>query len=222
MVPLVFWGGLQNHDGRTLSRKSLELIELLGTAYEKLPEDLKKEEDHRWAICRVLLARHEVDLLLNSWRTSKDPVVRRCLVEMVLYQIDDSQITKAFRSRLSDTEDDEAFYIASYLAKLGDSAALAVLNNHFYQYGISSLEWSYSMALFGKFGYRPAIPHLVEALNSASMNVIDASFDSLSQLYPDAPTHFDSLSEAQTYFANRMKAEFGDIDLIPVKSTVSL
>jgi len=61
----------------------------------------------------------------------------------------------------------------------------------------------------GLADFRPAIPHLVEALNSASLNVVDAAYESLTELYPDAPKNFDSLEKAQNYFAGRVKAEFG-------------
>ena len=99
------------------------------------------------------MARHEVDFLLASLDASNNEEVRKWLVSGVLYHIDDPRIYDAFTRRLNDKEDEESYYVANYLAKQGNTAALATLNRHYFQYPVSSWQWSYTVELFGKYRY---------------------------------------------------------------------
>jgi hypothetical protein len=193
----------------TLQEDSTKLIQLLSVKYDKLPQDLQDKEDAYATICRQLLLRREVDLLVTAFTTSKDSFVRYYLAAMVLFQIDDQRIEKAFEVSLDEGGDLDSYFAAQYVAERGNLKALEILNRHYFQYGISSWQWSYSIALFGKYGFRKAIPNLVDSLDAASLNVVDAAFDSLQALYPDSPRQFNSLGAAQKYYKGRMESEFG-------------
>ena len=125
----------------------------------------------------------------------------------MLYQIHDPAVVAAFKRRLAESEREEDYYVANYLGELGDVKALEILNRHYFRYPVSSLKWSFTASLFGKFNYRPAIPNLIDSLNAASLNLAGAALESLQALYPGAPTHFKTLAEAQEYFENQANEE---------------
>ena len=127
------------------------------------------------------------------------------LVSRVLYQIDDERIYKAFAIRLDDKETEESYYVANYLAKHGHTAALATLNKHYFRYPVSSWQWSYTVELFGKYKYQPAVNNLIASLDAASWNVAQAACDALRALFPDSPAHFDGPVEAKDYYINQLR-----------------
>jgi len=52
--------------------------------------------------------------------------------------------------------------------------ALKLLNENYHEYGSSS-EWAETVRLFGKHGYKPAIPNLIGSLDAASANLVAAA-----------------------------------------------
>jgi hypothetical protein len=95
----------------------------------------------------------------------------------------------------------------NYLAKVGDSEALKELSTGRYR-NQGCLQYQTSVALFGKWKYRPAIPYLVEtAAYDFCGNITDAAEESLRVLYPDSPKHFDSLEGMRHYFCGRARKE---------------
>lgn len=146
-----------------------------------------------------------IDHLLKRLAAATSSEERTELVGSELFRACDPRIATAFKRLLSDKKDREALFVAWYLAKQGDQAALKILNQNFYQYECSSYEWSYVLPLFGMYDYRPAVPNLVDSLESASGNVIDGAMTALRLFYPGAP-QFDSAADAQVYFRNKLKA----------------
>ncbi len=190
---------------RIHAQKSSELIAWLN--WKRLPEDLKDRDPFfSAAICDELVARREVDFLLASLDASTNEDVREALVSRVLYQIDDRRIYDYFANRLDDKEDEESYYIANYLAKQGNPAALATLNRHYFRYPVSSWQWSYTAELFGKYRYMPATTNLVESLDAASLNLSGAACNALQEIYPDSPRHFTGPTEARNYYTKRLNA----------------
>ena len=191
---------------RIHAQKSPALIEWLGD-WDRVPNDLRDRDDAQYAICHELQTRGEVDFLLATLATSTNSYGRSVLVSGVLYGIDDKRIQKAFLSRLSEEEDEESYYVANYLAKRGVTEALDVLNRHYYQYPVSSVQWSVTASLFGKYKYRGAASNLVESLDAASLNLAGAACDSLQKIFPDSPRHFNGPTAARVYFAKRVDEE---------------
>jgi hypothetical protein len=188
---------------RIHSQKSSELVIWLD--WGQMPEDLKDRDPFFVeAICDELVARREVGFLLASLDASTNEDVRTCLVSCVLYHIDDARIYNAFAQRLTDKEDEESYYVASYLAKKGNTNALATLNRHYFQYPVSSWQWSYTVEIFGKFRYIPAATNLVESLDAASLNVSAAACNALHKFYPDSPSHFSGPAQAREYYIKRL------------------
>lgn len=188
-------------------RTSDQLVLLLGTKFQGLTTPSTDTPDASCAdICAILLERREVPFLLRTFQHAPGGPVRLALVSQVLYQIDDAAILHAFRERLSEAEDEESYYLANYVAKHGDVSALELLNRHFFRYPVSSLQWSYTVALFGQFRYQPAAPNLVASLDAASLNLAGEALEALLALYPDAPRRFDTRAAAREYFQSRVAA----------------
>jgi len=152
--------------------------------------------DDRWVIHDELVRRAPVDTLIAAFGRAADDAQRATLLQ-VLYHIDDKQIDSALRGCATPGATEEAYYCLNYLAKRGDTTALRLLNDHYYEYPISSLQWSYTVALFGKFQYRRATENLLESVDAASGNVGGAAVEALLELYPGAPRDFASAEEAK-------------------------
>jgi hypothetical protein len=173
--------------------------------WARAPKAIKRDHPGLpYEICDELLSRREVDLLVASLDNMSDEESRTLLVSRVLYQIDDDRIYKAFAARLDDKETEESYYVANYLAKRGNTAALATLNRHYFSYPVSSWQWSYTAALFGLYKYKPAATNLVESLDAASLNLSSAACDALHAMYPSSPAHFATSTEARDYYSSRV------------------
>jgi len=190
-------------EARIHTEQSSELVAWLNP--KLLPEDLKDRDPFFFqAVCDELVARREVSFLLASLDTSTNENVRDWLVSGVLYYIDDRRIYDNFANRLDDKEDEESYYIANYLAKRGNTAALATLNRHYFQYPVSSWQWSYTVELLGKYRYMPATTNLVESLDAAFLNLSGAACNALQEIFPDSPRHFRGPTEAKNYYSKRL------------------
>jgi len=189
---------------RIHAQKSSELIAWLNP--EWVPDNLKdRDVSFFQAVCDELVTRHEVDFLLASLDTSTNDYFQEWLLSGVLCQINDRKIYDNFASRLDDKEDEESYYIADYLARRGNTGALATLNRHYYRYPVSSWQWSYTVELLGKYRYKPATTNLVKSLDAASLNVSAAACNGLQDIFPDSPRHFSGPTEAKNYYLKRLK-----------------
>lgn len=149
-----------------------------------------------------LIRRKAVVQLLEKFERPADDCQYRYVAE-ALYAIEDPRILASFRKRLSARLTWVDYLCLNYVAKAGDPHALKILNDNYFQYPTSSLQWSYTVALFGRFNYEPAIPNLIESLGAASLNLVDAAQASLEQLFPGPHPEFNCIDEAQSYFQRR-------------------
>lgn len=87
------------------------------------------------------------------------------------------------------TTADNQYFALEYLAKECDPWALAQLNrdaNFKDSYPVSCMQWQYTLAQFGKCGYKAAEAHLAVSLDAACVNNIVAAEQSLRQLLPES------------------------------------
>ena len=160
-----------------------------------------------WPISDFLASRgNPHDLLVRYWTEPKSII--RNGIERVAYHFDTPEVTefmrRVMRERRSDGED--LYWPANYLAKKCDSLGLTWLHTGRGR-NQGGLQYETTLELFGKCGYRPAIPHLVDELDDFSGNVIEGAEDSLDRLYPDHPRNMNWLPEIQTYYCKRAKQE---------------
>ena len=187
------------------AQKSSTLIAWLNE--QQLPDDenLTNQGDTFLPdICSELLARRQVNFLLDELNASNTPDANEWLVSGVLYCIDDRRVYDAFIARLSDKEDRESYYIALYLAQRGNTAALATLNRHYFKYPVASFEWEVAVAAFGKFRYMPAASNVVDSLNAANLGLAGTACGTLQEMFPDSPRKFISPAEAEIYYKKRL------------------
>jgi hypothetical protein len=154
---------------------------------------------------------NQVNNLLARLERSQDEGER---VEIIagsdsLWESHDPRVYNALLKRLSAEQTKEAMCVAWYLAKRGNAKALAILNQNNYKYPVSSYEWSYVIAVFGKQKYAPAVPALIDDMSAASLNVVGAAEESLRAFYPDSPSDkdFGTIEKAQSYFRKRYESE---------------
>jgi hypothetical protein len=91
-----------------------------------------------------------------------------------------------------------------YAAK-GQEWALAILNENYLEYPISSAERADVAEVFGYARYEPAAQHLAESVGAASMNLGGAAHLSLCQIFPDAAREFPTPEEAADYWIEYVK-----------------
>jgi hypothetical protein len=161
-----------------------------------------------WQISDELAKRGDPHKLLLRYWKERNWVIRDG-IEHVAYQFDSPEVTEFMKrivdKRIKDGED--RYWPIEYLAKECDENALMELSTGRYR-NQGSMQYENSVELFGKCGYRPAIPYLVDvALYDFSFNIIIAGEDSLHELYPDSPQDFSKLEEMQKYFCGRAKKE---------------
>jgi len=146
------------------------------------------------------------DLLVRYWR---EKWIVRNGIERVAYHFDTPEVTQFMRAavkrRVFDGED--LYWPANYLAKKCDPVGLAWLRSG-KGGNQGSMQYSTTLELFGKCGYRPAIPLLVNELYDFAGNNVVSAENSLDLLYPDHPKDLDnSLESVQRYYCRRARKE---------------
>jgi hypothetical protein len=156
-----------------------------------------------WPISDYLASKGDPNALLVRYWSERKWLVRNG-IERVAYHFDTPEVTafmqRVVRERVYDGED--LYWPANYLAKKCDPIGLSWLKTGRGR-DQGSLQYQTTLLLFGKCGYRPAIPLLVEGLYDFSGNVADASEDSLDALYPDHSDDSSSLTAMQNYYCKR-------------------
>ena len=161
-----------------------------------------------WQISDELARRGDPhQLLVRYWKEPKWAI--RDGIEHVAYHFDNAEVTsfmqKVMVKQIKSGE--KGYWPINYLAKKCDVTALKELSSGRYR-GEGSLQYETSVELFGKCGFQPAIPYLVDtAVYDASLNIVIAADHSLHALYPDGPKDFDKLDEMQRYFCRRAKQD---------------
>jgi hypothetical protein len=161
-----------------------------------------------WEIADALNKRGILGALMaRYWEEPKMEI--RNGIEKVAYR-NDSPLVEHFMRKIRAAQMDDGeglYYPINYLAKKCDAEALKeIATGRFRSQG--SLRYQTSVKLFGKCGYRPAIPYLVDyALQDTSLNIVGAAEDSLQKLFPDSPKDFGNLEAVQKYYCNRAVRE---------------
>lgn len=91
------------------------------------------------------------------------------------------------------------------LAQDGDPRALAILNENYARYEISSMERADIAEVFGKQRYEPAAEQLAESVGAASMNLGWAAHMSLCAIFPDAARSFPTPEETADYWRDYLE-----------------
>lgn len=160
-----------------------------------------------WPISDYLASRGDPhDLLVRYWKERKWLI--RNGIERVAYHFDTPEVTtfmqRVVRQRMYDGED--LYWPARYLAEKCDPLGLHWLRNGRGR-NQGSMNYESTLTFFGKCGYRPAIPWLVEELDDFSLNAVGGAEESLEALYPDHPKSFETLVDERKYYCGRARKE---------------
>jgi hypothetical protein len=169
-----------------------------------------------WRICGAdsysltnEIVRHgHPELRIQRYWKEPDPLIREGILQ-VLYHFHSDEIKDFMRQVLAEKKgDDETLYWpANYLAKQCDTDALRWLSTRKGR-SQSCMQFTPTVALFGKCLYRPAIPYLITySLNDACLNIVEEAEIDLRAMYPHSPKEFNSIDEMQKYFCDRAKQE---------------
>ena len=159
----------------------------------------KYQNDIRFVIRDELVRRKQITLLIKAFENPLDED-QQLIVAQALFYIDDNRTASTFKKHISSEINDTMYFCLNYLAKRGDKEALRVLNDNYFQYGVSSSQWADTVQWFGKYKYKPAIPHLIESLDAASLNLVEAAQTSLEQLFDGPHPNFKTIEEMKGYF----------------------
>ena len=151
------------------------------------------------SILTELLRRKPVDQLIATYKHPANDTQAKQLLQSVLYHIRDKTVTAFMHSLLSDSATTATYYAAMYFAKCGDTTALSLLDRHLWDWPVSSWQMSYTVRLFGKYKYYPAIDNLIDELQAASLNLSGEALAALKEFYPNSP-QFGDPDEAVKYF----------------------
>lgn len=161
-----------------------------------------------WPISDELARRGDPHgLLVRYWHEPKWTI--RDGIEDVAYHFDSPEVTSFMRRVLTEQvyDGEDRYWPVNYLAKKGDRDALAELSTGRYR-NQGCIQYQTSVALFGKWKYRPAIPYLVDtALYDFCGNTVDAAESSLRAMYTTSPKQFESAKAMQRYFCARAKED---------------
>lgn len=161
-----------------------------------------------WPISDELARRGDPGkILARFWQEPKWQI--RDGIEHVAYHFDTPEVTAFMQRVLAEHKEDgeDLYWPVNYLAKKCDAKALQILSSR-HERNQACLQYSTSVALFGKCKYRPAIPYLVHtSLYDACLNIVDSAETSLRALYPGSPKEFESLEDMRQYFTQRARQE---------------
>ena len=100
-------------------------------------------------------------------------------------------------------DEGDLYWPANYLAKRCDPSGLKWLSTRQGR-PEGCMQFSSTVALFGKCHYRPAIPYLIaNSLDDACLNIVDAAEMDLRAMYPHSPTDFRSIETMRKYYCRR-------------------
>jgi hypothetical protein len=173
-----------------------------------------------WKICgadsysltaEVVRRGHREKLMLRYWNEPNSAIQAGIL--QALYDFHSPEVTAFMKKVLAIQKgpDEELYWSANYLAKQCDPAALHWLSDR-KERSQSCMQYTGTVALFGKCQYRPAIPYLIRySLNDACLNIVDAAEVDLRAMYSHSPKEFNSIENMQKYYCGRAKQEGLDV-----------
>jgi hypothetical protein len=178
--------------------EQMELEQLLSCSGDAL-----KCEASDWDLARELARRYDSTVLAaRIQRASGDQ--RRVLAFALYVQPSRPEVAKLMRKLSSDRDEELAYYALNYRVKLCERDALAKLVAPPYRVRAACEQWATTVSLVGQCKYMRGGLFLVDSLDHACLNVVRAAEAGLLALYPDAPSSFESPTQAKAYFRKRV------------------
>jgi hypothetical protein len=132
--------------------------------------------------------------------------VQRAWMADVLAEMRGPEADAVLRPHVSKAQDETAYLALKYFARACDPEALGILNNNYFKYSTSSVEWASIVRSFGECKYKPAVPNLVGTVNAMMVDLGYASHLSLLAIYPDAKIEFKDPLQTQDAWQKYLRA----------------
>jgi hypothetical protein len=203
----LFWGATlfaQSDDQATRELQHMSSSNILNCASQG---DTTSCNYNAWQLGYELGRRGNIRFLTRSYRRANEG--QREVIIIAMTRIKRNPEVTAFMHQVSfkqhwpdklDTE--PRWYALQYLAESCDEEALRRLNgghNFGESYPVACMYWTDTIRTFGKCKYRPAIPHLIQSINTvACLNISDSAVKSLHDLFPGKCENLHSVSLNQS------------------------
>lgn len=146
-----------------------------------------------WELADAISRDQNISVLIDAYQRVDEG--QRDVIVLALYSLRDLRIeafmrTIAFRGlKPREPDYDPQWYPLQYLARVCDGRALARLSrpeNIRESYPVGCILWQDTVEAFGDCNYRPAVPYLIAALDTACMNINDNALQALKKFFPGA------------------------------------
>ena len=166
------------------------LLVLEGNPAEGWTCDAKYSEGTQYSECDAmaeaeLVRRKPISELFDT--ADKGWMVRALWATRVLEKIGSPDSEQALVRLARSTPRPGSFGALMHFAKRCETWSLAALNDHWWNFGISSFIWAEAVEQFGVCKYQPSSTNLAAGLSAASLNVVEAACTSLKSMYPTGP-----------------------------------
>ena len=188
-------------------------VQLLTCARSTSPDDFVV-----WGLARSIRKKFGIRRIIAIYPKQTSAV--RAVLVLALYHDHGPAVAALMRRSAGEvkpglTAEDNQYFALEYLVKLCDPWALAQMNraaNFGHYYPVSCMQWRYTLAQFGKCGYKPAEAHLAMSLDAACVNNIVAAEQSLRQLLPASkcykiPTSADVFQKEEACYLKAAQAD---------------
>lgn len=169
----------------TLRGKSVN--DVLACAKDKLCAS----QHSKWELEAAMSERKNIPALIDAYKSANDD--QRAIIVMALCNRRDSRV-ETFMRRIAfkdvkphEPDSEPQWYPLQNLARACDQSALGRLSrpeNIMTAYPVGCIMWQDTVKAFGDCDYRPAIPYLIEALNTACVNIDDNAAAALEKFLP--------------------------------------
>jgi len=146
-----------------------------------------------WELADAISRHQNITALIDAYQGADEG--QREIIVLALYSLRDLRVeafmrTIAFRGLKPHEPDYEPqWYPLQYLARVCDGRALARLSrpeNIREAYPVGCILWQDTVKAFGDCNYRPAVPYLIDALDTACLNINDNALQALKKFFPGA------------------------------------
>lgn len=151
--------------------------------------DCRSHHDE-WELANAISHHQNIAALIDAYQRAGES--QRDVIVLALYSLRDLRVeafmrTIAFRGlKPREPDYDPQWYPLQYLARVCDGRALARLSrpeNIRESYPVGCILWQDTVEAFGDCNYRPAVPYLIDALDTACMNINDNALQALKKFF---------------------------------------
>jgi len=195
-----------------------ELIEVFG---KLLNEKVDFEQEKASKIQNELIKRRAVKETVELFQHKDNAIWTLGWCYQIFVKLRSPETDKLLKPLADKNRKEQSYFANKYFAETGKKFALENLNASYFNYPVSSLEWSEIVDLFGKYKYFSATKNIISTINAASLNLAGASVEALESMYPETKEGVEriekshggidkEMTEIINYYSTYIKDHRGD------------